>query len=54
VKHLLSLSGTPQADAADALAVALCHAIPSKALLIWQGKHVKPCEAVYANCFARL
>lgn len=26
VKHLLSLTGTPQADAADALAVALCHA----------------------------
>lgn len=26
VKHLLGLSGTPQADAADALAVALCHA----------------------------
>jgi crossover junction endodeoxyribonuclease RuvC len=26
VKYILSLSGTPQADAADALAVALCHA----------------------------
>jgi crossover junction endodeoxyribonuclease RuvC len=26
VKTLLNLSGTPQADAADALAVALCHA----------------------------
>jgi crossover junction endodeoxyribonuclease RuvC len=26
VKVLLSLSNTPQADAADALAVALCHA----------------------------
>lgn len=27
VKHMLALSGTPQADAADALAIALCHAM---------------------------
>ena len=26
VKSILKLEGTPQADAADALAVALCHA----------------------------
>ncbi|MNJ79525.1 Holliday junction resolvase [compost metagenome] len=26
VTQLLGLSGTPQADAADALAIALCHA----------------------------
>ena len=26
VKNILKLPGTPQADAADALAVALCHA----------------------------
>ena len=26
VTQLLSLAGTPQADAADALAIALCHA----------------------------
>lgn len=32
VKTLLSLSGTPQADAADALAVALCHAYTRQTL----------------------
>ena len=26
VKHLLKLAGDPQADAADALAIAICHA----------------------------
>lgn len=33
VKVLLNLSGTPQADAADALAVALCHAQSRQSLL---------------------
>lgn len=33
IKVLLKLSGTPQADAADALAVALCHAYRSKFLI---------------------
>ena len=36
VRVLLSLPGTPQADAADALAVALCHAYRSRALDISQ------------------
>ena len=35
VKTLLALSGTPQADAADALAVALCHA-QSRTLINYQ------------------
>ena len=33
VKQLLKLSGIPQADAADALAIALCHAYASQGLL---------------------
>lgn len=32
VKYLLALSGVPQADAADALAIALCHAMTSNKL----------------------
>lgn len=38
VKHLLSLSGTPQADAADALAVALCHAHTEQSLINMAGQ----------------
>ncbi|PCJ47870.1 MAG: crossover junction endodeoxyribonuclease RuvC [Gammaproteobacteria bacterium] len=34
VKSILQLSGTPQADAADALAVALCHANSRNSLVI--------------------
>jgi crossover junction endodeoxyribonuclease RuvC len=34
VKSILQLSGTPQADAADALAVALCHANTRNSLVI--------------------
>ena len=30
VKHILNLSGTPQSDAADALACAICHGYTSK------------------------
>lgn len=38
VKHLLSLPGTPQADAADALAVALCHAHTEQSLIKLAGQ----------------
>ncbi len=38
VTHLLKLSSTPQADAADALAVALCHAQSVKTLVSMSGK----------------
>ena len=38
VKHLLNLSGTPQADAADALAVALCHAHTEQSLVSMAGQ----------------
>ena len=38
VKHLLNLSGTPQADAADALAVALCHAHTEQSLINMAGQ----------------
>ena len=42
VKQLLKLSGTPQEDAADALAVALCHANSHQHLLtISQAKHFR-------------
>jgi len=30
VRHLLNLNGTPQVDAADALAIALCHAFNNR------------------------
>lgn len=38
VKHLLNLSGTPQSDAADALAVALCHAHTEQSLVKLAGQ----------------
>lgn len=38
VKHLLQLPGTPQADAADALAVALCHAHTEQSLIKLAGQ----------------
>ena len=38
VKSLLKLAGTPQADAADALAVALCHAQSLRTLIAMAGK----------------
>lgn len=38
VKSLLKLPGTPQADAADALAVALCHAQSLRTLISMAGK----------------
>lgn len=38
VKSLLKLPGTPQADAADALAVALCHAQSFRTLINMAGK----------------
>lgn len=38
VKSLLKLPGTPQADAADALAVALCHAQSFRTLISMAGK----------------
>ena len=38
VKNLLKLPGTPQADAADALAVALCHAQSFRTLISMAGK----------------
>ncbi len=41
VKHLLSLPGTPQADAADALAVALCHAHTEQSLIKLAGQASK-------------
>ncbi|RDV25235.1 crossover junction endodeoxyribonuclease RuvC [Alteromonas aestuariivivens] len=41
VKHLLQLPGTPQADAADALAVALCHAHTEQSLIRLAGQASK-------------
>ncbi len=41
VKSILKLPGTPQADAADALAVALCHAHSHDSLSKMSGKAVK-------------
>lgn len=41
VRHLLSLPGTPQADAADALAVALCHAHTEQSLIKLAGQASK-------------
>ncbi|MBC3764413.1 crossover junction endodeoxyribonuclease RuvC [Neptunicella marina] len=41
VKHLLKLPGTPQADAADALAVALCHAHSFQSLINMAGHATK-------------
>lgn len=41
VKHLLGLPGTPQADAADALAVALCHAHTEQSLIKLAGQASK-------------
>lgn len=41
VKHLLELSGTPQSDAADALAVALCHAHTQQSLINLSGQATK-------------
>ncbi|MCU7555216.1 crossover junction endodeoxyribonuclease RuvC [Alteromonas sp. ASW11-19] len=41
VKHLLQLPGTPQADAADALAVALCHAHTEQSLIKMAGQASK-------------
>lgn len=38
VQHMLKLEGKPQADAADALAVAICHANTNKTLLSLAGK----------------
>jgi crossover junction endodeoxyribonuclease RuvC len=38
VKHLLKLSGTPQSDAADALAVALCHGQTQHSLIKMAGQ----------------
>ncbi len=38
VKSMLKLDGTPQADAADALAVALCHAHTNTSLIAMAGK----------------
>lgn len=38
VVHLLKLSATPQADAADALAIALCHGYTSSGLLALSGQ----------------
>ncbi|MCW8107829.1 crossover junction endodeoxyribonuclease RuvC [Alteromonas ponticola] len=41
VRHLLNLPGTPQADAADALAVALCHAHTAQSLIKLAGQASK-------------
>lgn len=41
VRHLLKLPGTPQADAADALAVALCHGHTRQCLLAMSGQASK-------------
>lgn len=41
VKTLLKLPGTPQADAADALAVAMCHAHSHQSLINMAGKAKK-------------
>ncbi|OOE95408.1 crossover junction endodeoxyribonuclease RuvC [Salinivibrio sp. IB643] len=38
VTHMLKLSATPQADAADALAVAICHAHTNHTLIAMAGK----------------
>ena len=38
VSYLLKLPGTPQADAADALAVALCHGHTRQSLVAMAGK----------------
>lgn len=38
VKHLLKLPGTPQADAADALAIALCHLHTRQSLIRMAGR----------------
>ncbi|ADN76210.1 crossover junction endodeoxyribonuclease RuvC [Ferrimonas balearica DSM 9799] len=38
VKHLLKLPGTPQADAADALAIAITHANMQRGLVAMSGK----------------
>ena len=41
VTHLLKLSATPQADAADALAVALCHSHTQQSLIRMSGQATK-------------
>lgn len=41
ITHLLALSGTPPADAADALAVAICHAHTEQSLLRLAGQASK-------------
>ena len=41
VRHILKLPGTPQADAADALAVALCHGHTQQSLLPMAGQASK-------------
>lgn len=41
VSYLLELSGTPQADAADALAVALCHCHTNQSLIKLAGRASK-------------
>ncbi|MFT4940892.1 MAG: crossover junction endodeoxyribonuclease RuvC [Paraglaciecola sp.] len=41
VTHLLKLSATPQADAADALAVALCHSNTQQSLIRMSGQAKK-------------
>lgn len=41
ITHLLELSGTPQSDAADALAVAMCHAHTEQSLLRLAGQASK-------------
>lgn len=38
VVHMLNLNATPQADAADALAVAICHSHTNKTLVAMAGK----------------
>ena len=38
VKHLLKLPGTPQADAADALAIAICHGHTRQSLINMAGQ----------------
>ena len=44
VKVLLCLNGVPQADAADALAVALCHGHSRENLVASQGDSNGPAE----------
>lgn len=41
VRHILKLPGTPQADAADALAVALCHGHTHQSLINMSGQASK-------------